>query len=463
MQQPRTGSPASQWWPIWGLKERSLPKASGLPASERSSPPRPRLPAWALVFVLWGVFRPMRRNYTFRMTAPPARPLRVLTLVDGIGTYGGAESLARQIAMNLDRSRFESTFCVSRWEPRASYERGLVELRDAGVRFLGLERRSRFNLAAWRRLVAQMRERRVDVLHSHKIGSNIWGALLSPLARTPVFVAHEHTWSFEGQPQRRFLDRELIARRADAFVAVSEEDRQRMHEIEGIPIEKLRFIPNGIPTPAAPDPGADVRAELGIAPDQPTIGVVATLRPQKALDVLIRASIPLTLEFPGLQVLIVGGEAGGLEGGPDPEREKLEQLARGLGVADNVRVLGHRPDIPNVLEALDVAVLSSDFEGSPLSVMEYMEAGKPVVSTRVGGVPDLVEDGVTGLLVEPQDPAALAAAIARLLRDPDESARMGEAGRERRRGEFSIENTTRCVEALYEELYAAKVGAGAGG
>jgi glycosyltransferase involved in cell wall biosynthesis len=390
------------------------------------------------------------------MTAPQTRPLRVLTLVDGIGTYGGAESLARQIAMNLDRSRFQSVFCVSRWEPLAEYERGLSELREAGVAFLGLERKSRFDLRVWRQLVAYMRAQRIDVLHSHKIGSNIWGALISPLAQTPVFVAHEHTWSFEGQPQRRFLDRELIARRADAFVAVSEEDRRRMHEIEGVPLQKLRFIPNGIPTPAAPDPGADVRAELGIGRGQPTIGVVATLRPQKALDVLVHAAILLAREFPDLQVLIVGGEAGGLEGELDPEREKLQALARELGLGEQVRVLGHRSDIPNVLAALDVAVLSSDFEGSPLSVMEYMEAGKPVVSTRVGGVPDLIENGVTGLLVDPQDPAGLAAAISELLRDPARATAMGEAGLERRRSEFSIENTTRRIESLYEELYEAR-------
>jgi glycosyltransferase involved in cell wall biosynthesis len=379
----------------------------------------------------------------------------VLTLVDGIGTYGGAESLARQIAMKLDPERYDSTYCVSRWEPLEEYRVGVEELAEAGVEFIGLERDSRFDLRPWRRLVAQMRERRFDILHSHKIGSNVWGALIAPRARTPVFVAHEHTWSFEGQPLRRFLDRRLIARRADAFVAVSEDDRRKMHEIEGIPLEKLRFIPNGIPMPERGPRRADLRLELGIGPEQPVIGTVATLRPQKALDVLVRATVPLARSFPGLRVLIAGGQAGGEMRGAeqgDPEREALEALAGELGVGENVVMLGHRSDVPDVLEAIDVAVLSSDFEGSPLSVMEYMEAAKPVVSTRVGGLPDLVEDGVTGLLVEPQDPEGLAAAIATLLGDPARAAAMGEAGRARRRAEFSLEGTTRHVEALYEEL-----------
>jgi glycosyltransferase involved in cell wall biosynthesis len=387
------------------------------------------------------------------MTGSPAqRRLRVLTLVDGIGTYGGAESLARQIAMNLDQSRFESAYCVSRWEPREEYRVGVDELDQAGVEFIGLERESRFDLRPWRRLVKQMREQRFDVLHSHKIGSNIWGALIAPRARTPVFIAHEHTWSFEGQPVRRFLDRELIARRADAFVAVSEDDRRKMHEIEGIPLEKLRFIPNGIPMPDRGPRQADLRAELGIAAGQPVIGTVATLRPQKALDVLLRAVVPLVERFPDLRVLIAGGRPGGREDAPDPEREALETIARKLGVGESVVMLGHRSDIPDVLDALDVAVLSSDFEGSPLSVMEYMEAAKPVVSTRVGGLPDLVEEGVTGFLVEPQDPEGLATAVGTLLADPRRAVEMGLAGRERRRAEFSLEGTTRHVEALYEEL-----------
>jgi glycosyltransferase involved in cell wall biosynthesis len=387
------------------------------------------------------------------MTRSVAQRLKVLTLVDG--TRGGGESLARQIAVHLDRSRFESVLCVSRRIPAGERTRLAAELREAGVGFLGLERRSRFDLAPWVRLLQFLKRERFAVLHAHKIGSNVWGALVSPAAGVPVFVAHEHTWAFQGQPLRRLLDRQLIARRADAFVAVSTEDRRRMHEVEGIPLEKIRFIPNGIPAPPPPRPGADVRGELGIRAGAPVVGAVATLRAQKALDVLVRASVPLARRFPGLRVLIAGGD--GRPG--EPERERLATLARELGVGEQVCLLGPRSDIPELLAALDVATLSSDFEGSPLSVLEYMEAGKPVVATRVGGVPDLVEDGVTGLLVAPRDPEGLAEALAELLDDPGRAAAMGRAGRERQRREFSISSTVRRVEALYEELYAAKAGA----
>ena len=159
---------------------------------------------------------------------------------------------------------------------------------------------------------------------------------------------------------------------------------------------------------------------------------------------LLRAAAILRPQFPRLRVLIAGwGE----------ERAHLEALIDELGLERTVTLLGHRADVPDFLEALDVAVSSSDFEGSPLSIMEYMEAGKPVVATRVGGVPDLIEQGVHGLLVERRNPSALAASIAELLRDPDRAAKMGVRGRERRRSEFDIEVTRRRFEELYEELW----------
>lgn len=222
-----------------------------------------------------------------------------------------------------------------------------------------------------------------------------------------------------------------------------------MIEVEKIPAHKLRFIPSGISTPAAPS-GADVRSELGIAADAPLVGVVAGLRAPKALDIFIRAVDELRRKHAGLRALIVGNpDASG-------EDKRLLDLMRELSLDDTLIFTGLRRDVADILAAMDVAVLSSDHEGSPLSVMEYMEAARPVVATNVGGIPDLVVDGVTGILVPPRDPTALAAAISGLLDDPDLRRRLGEAGRARRRSEFDISNTVRRVEDLYEELYALK-------
>ncbi len=382
------------------------------------------------------------------MSAVPNKRIRVLTLVDGIGTYGGGETLARQITDGLDPERFDRSLCVTRWEPLPEYQGALDGLRAKGVRFIGLERSSRFDLAPWRSLVRTLRADPVDVIHAHKIGSNIWGAAIARLLGTPLFIAHEHTWSYEGQPQRRFLDRELIARTAGAFVAVSQEDARRMHTVERIPERKIRFIPNGIPAREPTGRAAAIREELGVGPGTPLIGCVATLRPQKALDVLAKATAGIVASVPGARVVVVGG---GDDAGA-PEEQRLRGVVASLGVSDSFLLAGRRSDIPDFLDALDLAVLSSDFEGSPLSVMEYMAAGCAVVATAVGGVPDLVQEGVTGMLVPPQDPEALAGAVVELLGDPDRRAAMGEAGRRRQREEFSLDAMVRRVEDLYLEL-----------
>jgi glycosyltransferase involved in cell wall biosynthesis len=173
---------------------------------------------------------------------------------------------------------------------------------------------------------------------------------------------------------------------------------------------------------------------------------VCELRVEKALEVLIEAAAILVEDFPALKVVIVGD---------GPERTRLEGLVEQLGLAASVLFLGwrSRETLSDVLDAFDVGVLSSDFEATPLSVIEFMAAGKPVVATRVGGVPGLIEDGREGMLVPPRDPASFARAVAALLGDPARRAVLGEQARERQRREFSFERMVRRIEDLYESLY----------
>jgi glycosyltransferase involved in cell wall biosynthesis len=377
---------------------------------------------------------------------------RVLTLIDLLSSHGGAEGVAFDIATHLNPERFESILCVSRWPPSAGYQsldpswiEALPLLEQAGVRFLPLRRSRKVDLPSLVRLGRFLRRERVDVLHAHKFGSNVWGSIVGSIARVPVLLAHEHTWSFEGQPLRRFLDRELVSRASDRFIAVSREDQRRMIEIEHIAPARTMFIPNGVP-PAPPSSGIDVRSELGIPKEVPVIGVVGLLRAQKAHQVLIDAAAMLTDQWPGLQVLIVGD---------GPERANLERLVGELRLERTVRFLGLRTDVPDVLEAFDIAVCCSDFEGSPLSVLEYMEASLPVVATAVGGLPDLIEPGVNGLLVPPRDPPALAGALSELLHDPARARAMGEHSCERRHAEFDIAVMVGRLEDLYSELLTA--------
>ena len=382
-------------------------------------------------------------------SASPDSRVHVLTLVDRLSTAGGAERLALDIATRLDRSRFRSTLCVSRFAAdttRADTELELLgRVREAKVGFLALGRRHRADAWPWRHLARYIEDQRVTVLHSHMFGSNVWGTVVGRLARVPVLVAHEHSWSFAGEPLRRLLDREVIARFSDAFVAVSRADRRAMIEVEHIPPERIRFIPNGI-APRAPTPGRDLRAELGIGPG-PLLGAVGSLRPEKRYEVLIEATARLVERHPTLRLLIAGG---------GDERPRLQALIERLGLREIVLLLGRRSDVPDILATLDVAVGASEREGSPLAIMEYMEAQLPIVATRVGGVPDLIEDGVHGLLVAPGDPVAMAEGIERLLNDPTRAQNLGARARVRRRQEFDLDVMVDNVEALYDELLDAK-------
>jgi glycosyltransferase involved in cell wall biosynthesis len=375
--------------------------------------------------------------------------IRVLILIDRPSLSGGGERLAVQTAARLDPRRFTTTLCATRWDASEADEpvvaAALAELRAAGVEILGLERRWSADPIAWARFAAALRRRRIDVLHAHKFGSNVWGTLIGRLARVPVVIAHEHTWSYEGRPLRRLFDRELIARGADAFLAVSTADRRRMIEIERIDPRDVLVIPNGIPP--LPAPRRDIRAELGIPADAPVIGAVTRLCRQKAPELLVLAAARLAKELPRLQVLVVG--AGPAEG-------RVRALIDAHGLGRTVRLLGLRDDVPDVLAAFDVAVSSSDWEGTPLSVLEYMAAGLPVVATAVGGVPDLITSGVNGLLVERGDWRGLAAAVSRLLQDREAAAAMGGRGRERQRRDFDLNNTVHRLERLYRDLHAAR-------
>lgn len=379
----------------------------------------------------------------------PDGRLGVVVLVDRL-VHGGAERVAADLATHLDPERFATTLCVSRWPDPEHARAPEVPARlraaaeAAGVTLLALERRGRWDLAAWRPLVRLLRSGDVQVIHGHMTGSNVWAVVLGRSIGLPVVVAHEHSWAFSGSPARRLLDRHVIARGSDAFVACSAEDRRRMIELEGIPAKDIALVPNGI-APRAPRAGRDVRRELGIPGGAPVVGSVGALRAEKRFDVLVRAASALVARRPDARVLIAGDGT---------ERRRLEALVSGLGLSRSVLLLGARDDVPDVLAALDVAVTCSDFEGAPLSVLEYMDAALPVVATRVGGLPDLLQDGVHGLFVPRRDPAALAGAVDELLGDPARRERMGRAGRERRRGEFTLEAMVARVEALYERLYA---------
>jgi glycosyltransferase involved in cell wall biosynthesis len=364
---------------------------------------------------------------------------RVVMLVDSVSLGGGAERAMAAVATHLPRECFEITVVSTR-----TSEGPLVDtLLADGIRLVSLNRRGTFDLARFRRLVTMLREDRIDILHAHKFGSNFWGTVLGRLAGVPVVVAHEHSWSYEGQPLRRFLDVHVIGRLCDAFVAVSERDRERMIALEGVAADKIVVLPN--PYVRRPrDESADVRRDLGIPASAPLVATVAVLRPEKALDVLLDAFVEVAAVVPDA-ILAIAGDG--------PCRAALEQHARDLGISDRVRFLGWWQDVGGLLDAADVGAISSEREGAPLFALECMAHMTALVSTDVGDVAELLGKGRGVVTVPPHDPSALAGALAGLLRDPQRRAAQARAAAARL-PRHEIDNVVREFGQLYDRLCA---------
>ena len=377
--------------------------------------------------------------------AARVRKLRVVVLSAVFSAVGGAEHVATELVIRLDGSRFERTACSTRSRLVPSVDDELVA---AGVRLLRIDRRSRRELLAWWPLISLLRRERIDILPAHG-SSNVLGTVLARLARVPVVITHVHTGRFDDGPigvtrLRRRVATLVLSRWADAVLAVSDGVRRRLIEHEGCDPNVIRTFPNGVP--ALPDSADDrVRRELGIPPDAPVIGTVCVLRPEKGLDVLVESSAILSKVFPRLKVLIAGIGS---------EEARLRAMVAEASLEDTVLFLGARRDVPHVLASLDVALCTSDWEGMPISVLEYMAAGKAVVSTRVGGIPDLLENGLEGLLVDRRDSEAVAEAVARLLRDDVLREQLGARARERQRRDFEVDGVVRRLEHCYETLFA---------
>ena len=369
----------------------------------------------------------------------PPEPLRVLLMIDDVSPYGGAEHFVVGLATHLPRERISPWVCST----RVGIDDGIAILQAAGVPHLSLGRRSTKDAYRLGSLARLIRRERFDVLHAHKFGSNVWGTLIGRACRVPVVLAHEHTWSYAANKPRMWVDGYLIGRLATKFIAVSHADAERMVRLEHVPPDKVMVLPTAY-IPRDGSSTSTIRAELGLGPDSPLVAVVAGLRRQKALDVMLAAHARLLSAVPGAHLVIAGdGEC----------RAELAHRVEDLGLENSVHLLGARSDVSGILHEADVAALSSDWEGMPLVVFECMAARTPLVATAVGGIPEIVHDGHTGLLVPPRHPSALASAIAVLLRDPEARALLARAAADRLE-QFRIEVVAARFAELYEELCA---------
>jgi glycosyltransferase involved in cell wall biosynthesis len=361
-----------------------------------------------------------------------------LLLVNSTLHIGGAEQVSACLAEHLDPRVLEVS-AVYLKEP------GLIaeQMLRAGVDLAplpGLRAGHRDYLTSLklRRLI---NDRRVDIIHTHDLHGLVDAAICRA---TMPRLRHVHTFHFGNYPYRiakhKIIESSLW-RMADALIAVGHAQAATIRSLYGIPEHRLRVIWNGVEDPtltAAP------KFDTGVSPGTPIIASISTLIPQKGLHDLLDAAALLRQGGERFVLLIAGD--GGL-------KNELHQRCVGLGLADHVRMLGWVPQAAQkLLPACDIFVQSSHWEAMSVVVLEAMAAARPMVVTAVGDNPHVVVDQGTGFIVPPSDPPALAAALRRLLREPELRARFGSAARSRYSELFTVERMIAKHQDLYREL-----------
>jgi len=386
----------------------------------------------------------------------PQDPVRLLQFVT-LFASGGTERQVMNLAYGLDRARFDVHLaCFKRWgdflERIVASGRPLAEYAvDRIYSPHGLWQAARF--------ARDLRRERIDVVHTYGFKVNVFGIPAARLSGARVVVAGIRDTCDQLTAAQRRLQR-LVCRMADV-VAVNAEAIKSCLVADGYDPASVAVIHNGIELSRfdrPPQPGR-VRRELGLPAEAPLVAVLARLHPVKGIEYFLEAAAAVASGFPSARFLVVGQGCILRDGVivETPYKRQLEAAAERLGLAGRVVFTGFRLDIPDLLAEVAVSVLPCiGNEGLSNSVLESMAAGVPVVATTVGGNPEAVEDGVSGLLVPPRDAEALARAIGAVLADPALAARLGHAARERVARHFSEAEMVRQTERLYVSLLAAR-------
>ncbi len=372
------------------------------------------------------------------------RRVRVLQMIDFLGP-GGAEALLYTLACSINIARFDLHICGLR--NGSPYALG-PQLRALGVQVVEFKQRNAYDLPTLFALIKYIRKHRIDIIHTHLLASDIMGRVAGFLTGKPVVsTVHNSREDFDHEPLRRqWMERWTARLMCRRLVVVSETLLDEIAEWYGLPAGRFLAISNGVDTERfRPNPEVDKAAverslfgEDGC--DGPLVLSIARLTPQKGLNYLLEAAHKVLAVRPDVRFAIAG--LGALQ-------EELESHARSLRLDGKLVFAGARTDIPELLAASDLFVLSSLWEGLPIALLEAMSAGCPVVATEVGGVTEVVQRGALGLLSPPADPDALAEAILRALDDPQATRARGEAARAWVKAHYSMEAWVGKLERLY--------------
>jgi glycosyltransferase involved in cell wall biosynthesis len=370
--------------------------------------------------------------------------VRTVALYTDSQGFGGAEVQLLSLAERLDRRRFQPLVMHA---PSPVMSPSLAD----GLRKLDIESQPVPSPLGARhvdgvlRFASILRKRRVDVFHAHKTYPPAcrFGLLAAVLARCEVVISTDQLRPPSLPPRRQRYLLRLLSACMDAHIAVSTSMKQYLVELLKFRADKVRVIANWVDPDVfagASDP-TDVRMELAIPANAMVIGCVARFHEQKGHLHLVTAAADLVRRHPQLHFILIGDGV---------TREDIEAHVRMLNLGPHFHFLGQRDDVPALLTAIDIFALPSEYEGLPVSVLEAMSSGKPVVATAVDGTLEAIADPETGILVPPGDVAALTAALDLMIGRPEVRAAMGAAGRRRVLQNFAAEPLVRQTEALYQ-------------
>jgi glycosyltransferase involved in cell wall biosynthesis len=384
----------------------------------------------------------MRRRQTkYRLVPLVDRgPLRVMFAITSM-PVGGAETLLVDLIRRLDRTHFlPELCCLNELGP-------LGEVLAREIPTFDHLLTSKYDLRVLPRLAGLMRRRRVDAVVTVGAGDKMfWGRLAARLARVPVVCSALHSTGWPDTVGR--LNR-MLTPITDAYIAVAPAHGKFLIDQLHFPADKVCVIPNGIDVERfrRGDSRLATRAALGLTPTTPIVGIVAALRPEKNHELLLQAAQAVRARVPEAVFLIVGD---------GPERPRLVALAKQLGVSQATRFLGTRSDIPQLLSALDAFVLTSRIEANPVSILEAMAVGLPVVAPNVGSISESVIDGVTGYLTEPNLVEPVANRLIELLENPSLARSFGAAGQRVVEQTGSLDSMVAGYQRLISEIYTRK-------
>ena len=357
----------------------------------------------------------------------------------------GAEQLLLDIVRHTDRDRVTLSVClISGLGPLVG------EFEALGIPVTFLPKKSRKDLSIIFRLAAFWKKNRFDIVHTHLFTADLWGRMAGLLSRVAI-VSTSHTTSDPNIGRLgRLLDR-VLDRRNDAVICVSDAVRRYRISEAGFDPDKLHLIENGIDLDRFRKTAsrAEMEARLGLPPGRRWAIIVGRLVPLKGHRFLLEALALLTKGHSSM------ADIGLLIAGDGEEEESLRDQASALGLSERVFFLGLRRDIPDLLGLSEVLVLPSSREGLPIVLLEAMAAGRPVVVTAVGGIPEVVVEGKTGFFVT-QEPASIAAALRRIFENPEGARVLGANARQLIEERFDIKRVARRYEDLYRNLLAKR-------